>query len=311
MTDGYVIDNSYFNWFTTESSKTRGAAQTSQQLSSEEGGISEASGDTSDEAETSVVLQYGGKATEQPSLESQERDLLEGSGDTAITSVFPQHHVSTTTSVSPDWSTQQSTGSDLLEGSRDTTDVSIFLQNGSKHAVSTTVSVSPGWSTDQPSSLSEESVSLKGSEDTADLPIFSRRGPKPDVSKTASVTHTRSPSTAVLPADADGSGSGEVWLSDGELIHSTTRSSVSVSYTDTSLTSSISALVQKGNFSPLQSKTHINVGAKNVKSGKYTYNNSVMMTTITPFSLFVIYYGFCFSPLRKNPRRRCPHSCPV
>lgn len=269
VTDGYVVDNVYFNWFTTEASKTHGAAQTSQQGSAEEGGISEASGDTSDEAETSGVLQHGGKATTAPPRAwSTEQPWVEGSGDTsALTSVFPLYHVSTTASVSPDWSTQPSAGSDLLEGSGDTTDVSVFLQNGSKHTVSTTESVSPGWSTDQPSSHSEESVSLRGSGATTDLPIFSQRGP--DASATASLPHTWSPSTAALPGDADGSGSGDVWLSNGEIIHSTTHSSVSVSSTDARPTSSISPPVPERNLSQPEN-THIRLGPSPVQSGKRT-----------------------------------------
>lgn len=303
MTDGYVIDKVYLNWFTTEPSKTPGAAQTSQQPSPEEGDISEASGDTSDEAETSVIHQYGGKATtatprawstEQPLLESKESVLLEESGDTTVTSVFPQHHVSTATSVSPD--PQQSKERDLLEGSRHATDVSIFFQHGSKHVSS----VSPAWSTQQPSSESEESDSLKGSGDTNDWPIFSQHGPKPDVSKTASVTHSWSPSAAVLPGDADGSGSGVGYLSDGEIIHSSTSSSVSVSYTDTSKTSSISTPVLKRNLPPLHN-TVLTFKAPIEQSGKYTKNNSAMMTTSTPLLLLSFIMVFVFLHYTRTP----------
>ena len=281
MTDGYVIGNVYLNWFTTESSKTPEAAQTSQQKSPQEGDISEASGDASDEMDTAIIFQYGGKATaatprawstEQP-LESKESELLEGRRDTVAT-VFPQHHVSTTTHLSPDWSTQQSKESDVLERSSDATDVSIVFQHESKHEVSTTTSDSPAWSTHKRlSSETEGSVSFKGSGDPTHLSISLQRS-KPGVLTRAGATHTPSPTTAVLTGHADASGSGDVWLNDGKIIHSTSSSSVSVFYTDTNTTPSISTPVLRRTFSPLQNNIGIDLKALNVQSGKYAKNNS-------------------------------------
>lgn len=243
VTDGYIIDNFYLNSFTTESSKIPDAVHASQSPTPEETDVTEASGDNSDEAEISVVLQYGGKSTntslsawstQQPSLESKESDLMEGSGDTTNASIFLQyggkHHLSTTTSVSPARSTQESKENDLLEGSGGMTDVFNFLQNGSEPDVSATTSVAPAWSTQEPES--EESDSSEGSADTTDSSIFPQHGHKHDVSTTVSVTHTQSPSAAVLPGDTDDSGSGDVWSSDGEIIHATTSSRMSGSYTE-------------------------------------------------------------------------------
>lgn len=155
VTDGFIIDDSYLNLLTTNSSKTPGAAQLSQQPSLKE--VHEAKGGPSKEAETFSILQYGGKAatatprvrsTEQPSLESKESDLLEGSGYKTITSVIPQHHVSATASGSTDWGAQPSEEIELLEGSGYTLITSVIPQ----HHVSTTASVSPDWSTQQTSS---------------------------------------------------------------------------------------------------------------------------------------------------------------
>lgn len=350
VTDGYVIDNVYLDWFTSESSKP---APTSQQPSPEEE-ISEASGDTSDEDETFGVFQYGGAATtatpkawtpEQPLLESNESEPLEGSGDATDVSIFFQngskhdvsttvsvspdwsadetsidyreydlydllggpgdvsntsvvlqhggeHDVATATSVSPDWSADQSNESDLLEESGDVSDVSVFLQQGRKHDVSTTTSVVPAWSTQQPSTESTESDSLTGSGDATDLHIFSQREPKLDESTTASAAHTRSPSTAVLPGDADGSGSGDVWLSDAEISHSTSSSSVDVSYTDTSTTSPISTDILSQNFPPIQRQNVMNVGASNLQSGKLTEEQSSKHDCNCSFISLVIYCVF-------------------
>ncbi|XP_011608194.2 uncharacterized protein [Takifugu rubripes] len=291
VTDGYIIDNVYLNSFTTESSKIPDAVHASQSPTPEETDVTEASGDTSDEAEISVVLQYGGKSTnaslsawstQQPSLESKESDLMEGSGDTTNTSIFLQHgrkpHLSTTTSVSPArstqeskendllegsgdmtdvfnflqngsepdvsattsvapaWSTQESKENNLLEGSGDMTDVLNFLQNGSEPDVSATTSVAPAWSTQEPES--KESDSSEGSADTTDSSIFSQHGHRHDVSTTVSITHTQSPSAAVLPGDTDYSSSGDTWSSDGEIIHATTSSRMSGSYTEENAASS-------------------------------------------------------------------------
>lgn len=244
VTDGYIIDNVYLNSYTTESSKIPDAVHASQTPAPEENDVTEASGDTSDEAELSVVLQYGGKSTnaslsawsrQQPSLESKESDLMEGSGDSTNTSIFLQHggkhHLSTTTSVLPARSTQESKENDLLEGSGGMTDVLNFLQNGSEPEVSATTSVAPAWSTQEPES--EESDSSEGSADTTDLPIFPQYGHGHDVSTTVSVTHTQSPSAAVLPGDTDDSGSGDMWS-----IQATTSSHMSGSYTEKNAASS-------------------------------------------------------------------------
>lgn len=294
VTDGYIIDNFYLNSFTTESSKTPGAAQASQQPSPEEKDTVEASGETGDEAETSVVLQYGGKSTsatpsawstQQPSLDSKESDVSEG---TSNISDFLQHggkhHLSTTTSVQPASSTQESKEIDLMEGSGDITDVSNFLQKGIEHNVSTTMSVAPARSTGRRSSESEERDSSEGSGDTADSSIFPQHGRRHDVPTTASVTHTQSPSTAVLPGDNDESGSEDMWLSDGDIIHATTSSSMSGSYTATNVAS---------NYMPVPRL--INTGAENSseRRGKYTKTNP-MMTTTTPLlpPLFIIAFVF-------------------
>lgn len=403
MTDGYVIDNVYLDWFTTESPKT---APTSQQPSPEED-VSEASGDTSDEDETFGVFQYGGAATtatpkawspEQPLLESNKSELLEGSGDTTDVSIFFQngskHDVSTTVNVSPDWSTDQSNETDLLEGSGDVFDVSIFFQNGSKYDVSTTESVSPdwsayhvpteillydydylegledvsntsvvlqhggehdvatttsvspdwsadqsnesdlleesrdvsdvssflqqgrkhdvstttsvvaAWSTQQPSTESTESDSLTGSGDATDLHIFSQREPQPDESTTAGAAHTRSPSTAALPGDADGSGSGDVWPSDAEIIHTTTSSSVGVSSTDTSTTSPISTPILRGNFHPIERQNVVNLGASNLQSGKLTEEQSSKHDCNYSFISLVIYCVFLFFSVPPEPQTK-------
>lgn len=401
VTDGYVIDNVYLDWFTTESSKT---APTSQQLSPEED-VSEASGDTSDEDETFGVFQYGGAATtatpkawspEQPLLESNESELLEGSGDATDVSIFFQngskhdvsttvnvssewstdqsnetdllegsgdvfdvstffqngskfdvstsvsvspdwsadqtsidyreydfydlledsgdvsntsvvlqhggeHDVATTTSVSPEWSADQSNESDLLEESGDVSDVSIFLQQGRKHDVSTTTSIVPAWSTQEPST---ESDSLTGSGDATDLYIFYQRETKPDESMTAGVAHTRSPSTPALPGDADGSGSGDVWPSDAEIIHSTTSSSVDVSYTDTSTTSPISTPILRRNFPPIVRQNVKNLGASNLHSGILTEEQSSKHDCNYSFISLVIYYVFLFFSIPPEPQKK-------
>lgn len=290
VTDGYIIDNFYLNSFTTESSKTPGAAQASQQPSPEEKDTAEASGDTGDEAETSVVLQYGGKSTsatssawstQQPSLDSKESDVSEG---TSNISVFLQHggkhHLSTTTSVPPASSTQESKEIDLMEGSGDITDVSNFLQKGIEHNVSTTTSVAPARSTGRRSSESEERDSSEGSSDTADSSIFPQHPPT-----TASVTHTQSPSTAVLPGDNDESGSGDMRLSDGDIIHATTSSSMSGSYTEMNVAS---------NYMPVPRL--INTGGENSseRRGKFTKTDP-MMTTTTPLLLPLLIITFVFS----------------
>lgn len=275
VTDGYIIDNFYLNSFTTESSKIPDAVHASQSPTPEETDVAEASGDTSDEAEISVVLQSGGKSTntsqsawstQQPSLESKESDLMEESGDTTNASIFLQyggkHHLSTTTSVSPARSTQESKENDLLEGSGGMTDVFNFIQNGSQPDVSATTSVAPAWSTQEPES--KESDSSEGSADTTDSSIFPQHGHKHDVSTTVSVTHTQSPSAAVLPGDTDGSGSGDVWSSDGEIIHATTSSRMSGSYTEKNAASSTHRPARNEEI-PIPS---INVHAKNVLAGK-------------------------------------------
>lgn len=242
VTDGYIIDNVYLNSFTTESSKIPDVVHGSQSLTPEETDVTEASGDTSDEAEISVVLQYGDKSTntslnvwstQQPSLESKESDLMEGSGDTTNASIF---HLSTSTSVPPAQSTQESKENDLLEGSGGMTDVFNFLQNGSELDVSATTSVVPAWSTQEPES--EESDSAEGSADTTDSSIFSQHGHTHDVSTTVSVTYTQSPSAAVLPGDTDDSGSRDMWSGDGEIIHATISSRMSGSYTEKNTASS-------------------------------------------------------------------------
>lgn len=392
VTDGYIIDNFYLNSFTTESPKTPRAAEASQQLSSEETDITEASGDD-DVAETSVVLHYGGESTtksawstQQPSLESKVNDLLEGTEDTTNTAVFHhhggEHHVSTTTGVPPAWSTQQSKESDLLEGSGDTTDVPVFLQDGNNNDISTT-SVSPAGGTEQPSIESKENdlleatgdtndtvVSLhhggehyepatstflpvwntqqpqendllEGSGDTTDVyvflqngserdittamtappawtrqqppsvsegsdsanesghstdpPIVPHHGRKHDVSATASVTQARSPSADVLPGDTDDSGSGDIWSSDGEIIHSTTSPRTSVSYTEMStLPSTIHTEKRDEASRQLKNSNYLNIAS--VQSGKYTKTNPITMTAITP-SWLMLCIVFCFCTL--------------
>lgn len=277
VTDGYIIDNVYLNSFTTESSKIPDAVHASQSPTPEETDVTEASGDTSDEAEISVVLQYGGKSTNaslsawsthQPSLESKESDLMEGSGDTTNTSIFLQHgrkpHLSTTTSVSPARSTQESKENDLLEGSGDMTDVFNFLQNGSEPDVSATTSVAPAWSTQEPES--KESDSSEGSADTTDSSIFSQHGHKHDVSTTVSITHTQSPSAAVLPGDTDDSGSGYMRPSDGEIIHATTSSRMSGSYTEENAASSTHRPALNGEI--VQSQMNPNANHRSVHAGK-------------------------------------------
>lgn len=298
VTDGYIIDNFYLNLFTTESSKTPGAAQASQQPSPEEKDTAEASGDIDDKAETSVVLQYGGKSTsttpsawstQQPSLGSKESDVSEETEDSRNISVFLQHggksHLSTTTSVPPALSTQESKEIDLMEGSGEITDVSNFLQKGNERNVSTTTSVAPARSTGQPSSESEERDSSDGSGDTVDSSIFPQHGRRHNVPTTASVTHTQSPSTAVLPGDNDESGSGDMWLSDGDIIHATTSSSMSGSYTEMNMASNY-----------MSAPRMINVAAENSseRRGKYTKTNSMMMTT-TPLLLPLFIISFVFS----------------
>ncbi|TNM90781.1 hypothetical protein fugu_003070 [Takifugu bimaculatus] len=361
VTDGYIIDNVYLNSFTTESSKIPDAVHAPQSPAPEETDVTEASGDTSDEAEISVVLQYGGKSTnaslsawstQQPSLESKESDLMEGSGDTTNTSIFLQHgrkpHLSTTTSVSPArttqeskendllegsgdmtdvfnflqngsepdvstttsvapawstqeskennllegsgdmtdvfnflqngsepdvsattsvapaWSTQESKENNLLEGSRDMTDVFNFLQNGSEPDVSATTSVAPAWSTQEPES--KESDSSEGSPDTTDSSIFSQHGHTHDVSTTVSITHTQSPSAAVLPGDTNDSGSGYMRSSDGEIIHATTSSRMSGSYTEENAASSTHRPALNGEI--VQSQMNRNANHRSVHAVK-------------------------------------------
>lgn len=365
VTDGYIIDNFYLDSFTTESPKTPGAAEASQQLSLEETDITEASGDTGDVAETSVFLHYGGESTtksawstQQPSLESKVSDLLEGTGDTTYTSVFKEsdllegsgdmtdvpvflqdgnnndvsttsvspagvteqpslesnendlleatgdtndtfvslhhggrHYESVTSTFLPVWNTQQPQENDLLEGSGDTIDVSVFLQNGSERDITTAMSAPPARTTQHPPSASKGSGSANESGHTTDPSIVPHHGSKHDVSATASVTQARSSSTTVLPGDTDGSGSGDVWLSDGEIIHSTTSPSTSVSYTEMS-TLSNPIQTEKGEEASKIFSNGVYSNSESVQSGKYTKTNPIMMTAITP-SWLMLCIVFC------------------
>lgn len=293
VTDGYIIDNFYLNLFTTEASKTPKVVHASQPLTPEEIDVTEASGDTSGEVEIAVVKGKSTTATPsawsaQPSLESKESDSIEGSGDTTNTSIFLQdggkHHLSTTASVSPAQSTQESKENDLLEGSGDMTDVFRFLQNGSEPDVSATTSVAPGWSTQEPES--KERDSAEESADTTDLSIFPKHGRRHDVSTTVSVTHTQSPSTAVLPGDTDDSGSGDSY---GETIHATTSSHMSGSYTERNTASSTHRPALNAKIAP-----RLNGNQRSEQAGKYTKTNTIM-TTSTPFLLSLFTVAFVSS----------------